>query len=138
MSEFPFDPGSKQDEPPIPDCRYCRHRSNLLMSGRCVPGDICVQANSNRQIDRFFRINMQYAEIYLRDDRWERRAIAVRYAPVDALDRLIADEDEAVRRAVAYRLPREALGALIDDDDREVDCKLGGVVCQIWVGGGSG
>ena len=34
----------------------------------------------------------------------------MRYAPVEALLSMIHDVDEAVRRAVAYRLPRERLG----------------------------
>ncbi|WP_080635020.1 4Fe4S-binding leucine-rich repeat protein [Teredinibacter turnerae] len=108
------------DRTPIADCRFCSYRANLLMSGRCSPGDVCVKVDSGRQIDRFFRFNPQYAEVYLRDDFWERRAIAVRYSPIDALDRLIQDPDEAVRRAVAYRLPREQLFQLMDDEDREV------------------
>lgn len=111
---------SDADQTPIADCRFCQHCSNLLLSGRCSPGNICVKVESGRQIDRFFRINPQYAEVYLRDDFWERRAIAVRYVPLDALDRMIADSDEAVRRAVAYRLPREQLHVLMNDEDREV------------------
>ncbi|SMF28239.1 Leucine rich repeat variant [Alteromonadaceae bacterium Bs31] len=117
-------PPTKQNEPedltPVADCRFCSHRSNLLLAGRCSPGNICVKVDSGRQIDRFLRVNPQYASIYLRDDFWERRAISVRYAPLDALDRLVADPDEAVRRAVAYRLPREQLHQLMDDEDREV------------------
>ena len=108
------------DQTPVADCRYCPYRSTLLLGGRCSPGDVCVKVESGRQIDRFFRFNPQYASVYLRDDFWERRAIAVRYAPIDALDRMINDVDEAVRRAVAYRLPREQLHLLMDDEDREV------------------
>jgi len=33
---------------------------------------------------------------------------------------LVHDEDEVVRRAVAYRLPQTQLNQLIDDPDREV------------------
>ncbi len=120
MDDKTINDSNNQDQTPTADCRYCSYRMSLLLSGRCSPGDICVKAESGRQIDRFFRINPQYAEVYLRDDFWERRAIAVRYAPVDALDRMIADNDEAVRRAVAYRLPREQLPQLMNDKDREV------------------
>ena len=116
------DPNNSEDRDltPVADCRQCPYRTSLLLGGRCSPGNICVKVESGRQIDRFFRVNPHYAEIYLRDEFWERRAIAVRYAPVDALDRMIADEDEAVRRAVAYRLPREQLHLLMNDADREV------------------
>lgn len=116
-------PGGKNSEmdlTPMADCRFCPYRASLLLSGRCSPGNICVRVESGRQIDRFFRVNPHFAEVYLRDDFWERRAIAVRYAPVDSLDALITDPDEAVRRAVAYRLPRERLKPLMDDEDREV------------------
>ncbi len=113
-------PTDNDDLTPLADCRFCTHRNTLLLGGRCCPGDICVKAQSGRQIDRFFRMNPQYASIYLRDDFWERRAIAVRYAKQDALDRMISDVDEAVRRAVAYRLPREQLHLMMNDKDREV------------------
>ncbi|MEM0912479.1 MAG: 4Fe4S-binding leucine-rich repeat protein [Pseudomonadota bacterium] len=113
-------PTDNDDLTPLADCRFCTHRNTLLLGGRCCPGDICVKAQSGRQIDRFFRMNPQYASIYLRDDFWERRAIAVRYAKQDALDRMINDVDEAVRRAVAYRLPREQLHLMMNDIDREV------------------
>lgn len=108
------------DATPMADCRVCPFRKNLLLTGRCMPGDACVVIESGRQIDRFFRINPQYAINYLQDDFWERRAIAVRYVPVTALKQLINDPDEAVRRAVAYRLPREELHVLMNDEDREV------------------
>ncbi len=108
------------DITPVADCRVCPYRGNLLLTGRCVPGDVCVIIESGRQIDRFFRVNPQYAINYLQDDFWERRAIAVRYVPVTSLQALINDPDEAVRRAVAYRLPREELNALMNDEDREV------------------
>jgi len=106
--------------PPLADCRDCSFRGDLLPSGRCTPGDRCVAIHSGRQIDRFFRQNPQLAVHYLADPFWERRAIAVRYAPVEALLPMIHDVDEAVRRAVAYRLPRERLGELMRDPDREV------------------
>ena len=109
-----------EDTTPVGDCRVCTFRSSLLLSGRCMPGDTCVAVESGRQIDRFFRNNPQLATHYLSDPFWERRAIAVRYAPVDSLTPLIRDSDEVVRRAVAYRLPREQLTALMTDDDREV------------------
>ncbi|MDO6805772.1 hypothetical protein Q4595_25175, partial [Wenyingzhuangia sp. 1_MG-2023] len=63
-------------------------------------------------MDRFLRFNPELARHYLADAFWERRAIAVRYAPLDDLNQLVTDSDEAVRRAVAYRLPREQLHAL--------------------------
>ncbi|MGE4405092.1 4Fe4S-binding leucine-rich repeat protein [Pseudomonas sp.] len=109
-----------EDSTPLADCRDCSFRGDLLPSGRCTPGDRCVAIHSGRQIDRFFRQNPQLAVHYLADPFWERRAIAVRYAPVEALLPMIHDVDEAVRRAVAYRLPRECLGELMRDPDREV------------------
>lgn len=108
------------DITPVADCRACSFQASLLPSGRCTPGDTCVAVSSGRQIDRFFRRNPQLAERYLADPFWERRAIAVRYAPVEGLAPLKRDEDEVVRRAVAYRLPREQLGELMHDPDREV------------------
>ncbi|EWC39826.1 (Fe-S) protein [Pseudomonas stutzeri] len=111
---------SSADITPLADCRDCSFRGSLLPSGRCMPGDSCVAIHSGRQIDRFFRHNPQLAAQYLTDPFWERRAIAVRYAPVEALLPMIRDVDEAVRRAVAYRLPRERLGELMHDPDREV------------------
>lgn len=119
MDRFPANQEG-DNHTPIADCRFCPYRSSLLLAGRCAPGDMCVVAESGRQIDRFFRMNPQYSEVYLRDEFWERRAIAVRYAPVDALDRMINDADEVVRRAVAYRLPRDQLFQLMADEDREV------------------
>src|SRR5450759_4615853 len=105
---------------PVADCSLCLFRGKTLLMGRCMPGDTCVLVESGRQIDRFFRVNPAYAEQYLRDTFWERRAIAVRYAPQKSLTDLIHDEDEVVRRAVAYRLPQTQLTQLIDDSDREV------------------
>ncbi|TBU98822.1 4Fe4S-binding leucine-rich repeat protein [Stutzerimonas kirkiae] len=105
---------------PIADCRDCSFRASLLAAGRCTPGDSCVAAQSGRQIDRFFRNTPQVAVQYLADPFWERRAIAVRYAPLEELVRLVDDSDEVVRRAVAYRLPREQLATLMHDEDREV------------------
>ena len=108
------------DNTPIGDCSGCSFRRNLLLTGRCTPGDACVAVGSGRQIDRFFRNNPQLAIQYLSDPFWERRAIAVRYAPQAALPAMVRDIDEAVRRAVAYRLPREQLHLLMQDEDREV------------------
>lgn len=105
---------------PIGDCRACCFRDTLLVQGLCMPSDTCIAAHSGRQIDRFLRNNPQQAVDYLGDSFWERRAIAVRYAPLESLGPLIHDPDEAVRRAVAYRLPREQLVELIQDPDREV------------------
>lgn len=109
-----------QDITPIGDCRRCTYRLSLLMTGRCTPGDACVQVDSGRQIDRFFRNNPHLARQYLADGFWERRAIAVRYSPVELLAPLARDTDEVVRRAVAYRLPRDQLSLLVNDEDREV------------------
>jgi len=106
-----------EDITPLADCRDCSFRGDLLPSGRCTPGDRCVAIHSGRQIDRFFRQNPQLAVHYLADPFWERRAIAVRYAPVEALLPMIHDVDEAVRRAVAYRLPAEQLERMAADPD---------------------
>lgn len=65
---------------PVADCSLCPFRSKTLLTGRCMPGDTCVLADSGRQVDRFFRVNPAYADHYLNDRFWERRAIAVRYA----------------------------------------------------------
>lgn len=105
---------------PIADCSLCRFRSKTLLAGRCMPGDTCVLAESGRQIDRFFRVNPEYAQIFLLDKFWERRAIAVRYSPLSALSVVMDDEDEVVRRAVVYRLPAHQLKQFIYDPDREV------------------
>lgn len=111
---------SSEDLTSIGACRECTYRRSLLLAGRCTPGDACVAVESGRQIDRFFRSNPELAVQYLIDPFWERRAIAVRYAPVETLTPLIRDSDEAVRRAVAYRLPRDQLAIMMDDPDREV------------------
>ena len=103
-----------------PDCGACRHRETELAAGRCVPGDICLVAHSGRQIDRFLRRNPEHAEACLGDAFWERRAIAVRYAPLERISALAHDPDEVVRRAVAIRLPVGELATLIHDPDREV------------------
>ena len=79
------EPAGADNLTPFADCRACRFRQNLLLAGRCLPGDCCVVVDSGRQIDRFFRANPQLAFQYLGDPFWERRAIAVRYAPVEAL-----------------------------------------------------
>lgn len=109
-----------QDITPVANCRDCAFHRSLLLSGRCSPGDACVVVDSGRQIDRFFRKNPQLAAQYLGDVFWERRAVAVRYAPLQLLMPLVRDPDEAVRRAVAYRLPRDQLSVLMGDEDREV------------------
>lgn len=103
----------------LADCAACPHRA-LLAEGKCVQGDICVTAQSGRQIDRFLRRNPEFAQDYLRDDFWERRAIAVRYALLEVLRLLPRDEDEVVRRVVVSRLPIDELGDYLHDLDREV------------------
>jgi LRV protein FeS4 cluster len=105
---------------PIADCSLCPFRGKTLLMGRCMPGDTCVFIESGRQIDRFFRMNPNYAAHYLQDKFWERRAIAVRYAPVKLIYNMLNDEDEIVRRAVAMRLPPADLHLLIDDPHRDV------------------
>ena len=103
----------------LADCAACPHRA-LLAEGRCEPGDVCLMAHSGRQIDRFLRRNPGFAGDCLRDFFWERRAIAARYAPLEALRRLPRDRDEVVRRVVASRLPVDELDAWLHDEDREV------------------
>ena len=49
------------------------------------------------------------------------RAIAVRYSPQDSLEAMLSDVDEAVRRAVAYRLPREQLHQMMNPEDDDED-----------------
>ena len=85
-----------------------------------MPGDICVTAQSGRQIDRFLRRNPQFAQDYLTDGFWERRAIAARYAPLEVLRQMPRDADEVVRRVVASRLPIDELNDYLHDPDREV------------------
>ena len=87
---------------------------------RCTPRDACIRAHSGRQIDRFLRANPELAINYLSDIFWERRAIAVRYAPVDTIFGLKSDPDEVVRRVVATRLPVDSLINMVSDPDREV------------------
>jgi hypothetical protein len=101
------------------DCTSCVYRE-LLADGNCEPGEICVSARIGRQIDRFFRRNPEFAENFLKDGFWERRAIAVRYAPISALRAMPRDADEVVRRAVVSRLPNNELDAYLSDPDREV------------------
>jgi LRV protein FeS4 cluster/Leucine rich repeat variant len=101
------------------DCSVCPHRA-LLAEGRCVPGDICLTAQSGRQIDRFLRRNPQIAQDYLNDGFWERRAIAARYAPLELMRQMPRDVDEVVRRVVASRLPIDELDDYLHDTDREV------------------
>lgn len=105
---------------PLGDCLSCPYQENLLSGGQCKLGDACIQVKSGRQIDRFFRNNPALADSYLEDSFWETRAIAIRYASQQRLIGLINDEDEVVRRAVAYRLPIEDLELLAKDQDREV------------------
>lgn len=105
---------------PSADCAACPHRDTTLAAGRCLPGDICLIAHSGRQIERFMRRNPEYAEACLTDAFWERRAIAVRYAPSAAIRALAKDPDEAVRRAVATRLKDADLLGMMRDSDREV------------------
>jgi len=101
-------------------CARCAHAATRLRDGRCTPGDACVAAHSGRQIDRFFRRNPETADGYLDDAFWERRAIAVRYAPLAAVLSKMKDPDEVVRRAVAMRLPPQDVGTMRHDADREV------------------
>jgi hypothetical protein len=101
------------------DCAICSHRV-LLTQNQCVPGDVCVVAQSGRQIDRFFKLNPSSAPGYLRDLFWERRAIASRYVPLDLLQNSPPDTDEVVRRVVASRLPIDELDIYLHDKDREV------------------
>lgn len=105
---------------PVGECRLCPFRNKTLLAGLCIPADICVFVESGRQIDRFFRLNPEYAVQYLKDPFWERRAIAARYAPIKFLNDLINDEDEVVRRVIAYRLPPQQITCFINDPDREV------------------
>ncbi|MBI4809198.1 MAG: (Fe-S) protein [Nitrosomonadales bacterium] len=103
----------------LADCSACPHRA-LLEKGRCEPGDVCVTAQSGRQIDRFLRRNPQFAEDYLNDGFWERRAIAARYAPLGVVRLLPMDADEVVRRVVVSRVPVDELEDYLRDPDREV------------------
>lgn len=103
----------------LADCSACPHHA-LLAEGKCVPGDVCLIAQSGRQIDRFLRRNPQFARECLYDSFWERRAIAARYAPLDALRQMPHDRDEVVRRVVASRLPIGELDVYLRDEDREV------------------
>jgi hypothetical protein len=59
--------------------------SRIIRTHVGTPGDACIRAHSGRQIDRFLRANPELAINYLSDIFWERRAIAVRYAPVDTI-----------------------------------------------------
>lgn len=104
----------------ITGCDGCIHHHTLRPAGQCDPQDACVRAMSGRLIDRFFRRNPERAASYLGDPFWERRAIACRYAPLAALEPLLADRDEVVRRVVAYRAPAQWLVRLIQDPDRDV------------------
>ena len=103
----------------LADCSACSHRA-LLAEHKCLQGDICVTAQSGRQIDRFLKRNPQFAPDYLHDAFWERRAIAARYAPLELVRNLPRDVDEVVRRVVASRLPIDELNEYLYDTDREV------------------
>lgn len=92
----------------LADYATCRHRA-LLATGKCVPGDICVTAQSGRQIGHFLQCNSEFAQDYLSDGFWERRAIAIRYAPLELVRALPRDSDEVVRRVVVSRLPVDEL-----------------------------
>ncbi|CAL93181.1 conserved hypothetical protein [Azoarcus olearius] len=106
--------------PPENPCAECELREDTLARGRCGPGDACLFVYSGRQIDRFLARNPEWAEYCLDDPFWERRAIAVRYAPLEAAMRLENDEDEVVRRAVAVRAHGDVLVRMARDPDREV------------------
>lgn len=112
--------GAHLSEAPHADCGACPHRDTLLAAGKCEPGDICLIVESGRQIDRFLRRNPEFAQSCLTDPFWERRAIAVRYAPAHTVTGLARDRDEVVRRAVALRLLPETLMSMARDLDREV------------------
>jgi hypothetical protein len=101
-------------------CNGCPYAATLLAGGACDPDDVCIRAISGRRIDRFLRAHSELAESYLGDDFWERRAIAARYAPLDAIRALARDSDEVVRRVVASRLSPVEVVALMRDPDREV------------------
>jgi Mg/Co/Ni transporter MgtE len=103
----------------LPDCTACPHRA-LLAEGRCVPGDVCLQVQNGRQIDRFLRRNPQFAQGCLADRFWERRAIAARYASLEVLRQMPRDADEVVRRVMVSRLPIDELDEYLRDPDREV------------------
>lgn len=49
------------DLAPRAHCSGCSHAAELLDAGRCRPGESCVVAMSGRQMDRFFRNNLQLA-----------------------------------------------------------------------------
>jgi hypothetical protein len=101
-------------------CAGCPHAVTLLAAGACDPHDVCIEAVSGRRIDRFLRAHPDLAGDYLADVFWERRAIAARYASLEAIRPLAKDPDEVVRRVVASRLsPAEAAG-MMGDPDREV------------------
>ena len=106
------------------DCKDCRHRA-LLAEGKCQPGDVCVVAQSGRLIDRFLRRNPQFAQDYLHDDFWERRAIAVRHAPLESLRQIPRDVDEVVRRVMVSRLPKDELDGYVRDPDRDTPASAG-------------
>ncbi|WP_313519397.1 4Fe4S-binding leucine-rich repeat protein, partial [Pseudomonas sp.] len=110
--------------PSLTRCQNCPHRAERFASGRCTPQNACIQVRNGRLNDAFLSRNPECAEGCLHDLFWERRAIAVRYAPLEAIGELIDDPDEVVRRAVASRLPVAELPALLGDPDREVRVTL--------------
>jgi len=110
---------STPDRTPTARCDDCVFLHDRLVTGRCVPGDARVEVESGRQIDGFFRVNPELAECFLDDPFRERRAIAVRYSPHQRIVECVADPDESVRRAAAYRLPVDLLESLVHDSDRE-------------------
>ncbi|MDX9700052.1 MAG: 4Fe4S-binding leucine-rich repeat protein, partial [Rhodocyclaceae bacterium] len=107
-------------QPPRNPCTRCELRTTTLAEGKCAPGDACLFVDNGRQIDRFLQRNREWAELCLHDPFWERRAIAAKWAPVEAVHVLINDSDETVRRSVASRLDGEALARMAHDSDREV------------------
>lgn len=108
------------DLTPLADCNQCAYRDTLLANEGCKPGDVCILAQSGRQIDRFLKRHPGLAGHYIADEFWERRAIAARYLPTNLLRPLLNDPDEAVRRVLAYRVPLDWLLELRQDSDREV------------------
>jgi len=100
---------SEVEATPKADCSVCPFRETLLPSARCLPGDVCVRAESGRQIDRFLKRNPHFAPDYLDDRFWERRAIAARAAeraPLAAARTLVEDPVAEVREIIAQRLKK--------------------------------
>jgi len=118
--DHPVPPPGDEYRPPENPCTRCELRADTLADGRCAPGDACLFVDNGRQIDRFLRRNREWAERCLHDAFWERRAIAVKWAPVEAVGALMDDPDEVVRLTVATRVGPELLARLTRDPDREV------------------